>query len=192
LKRFVSLYKKFFKNQNGPWLVITSRLENLTLEAIDLLDLIKVSLIQIGLQSTNPKTFKFFGRKLGRTEIKKKYKAIKKKCGSEILIDLILGLPQDNLQKFKESLDFTIKLKPQRIQIKQLYLNPGTRFYKEQKKYNFQVNQKRDDFRSPFVLENCSFKEKEMKEAFLYIKKVAKREKKIHWKVLTAWGNFRS
>ncbi|MGD1819300.1 MAG: B12-binding domain-containing radical SAM protein [Pleomorphochaeta sp.] len=121
--------------------------------------------LQIGLQSIHSDVLKTVNRNFKLDLFKEKI-SILEKLNLVYGLDLIIGLPNDNLAKFKESLDFTVFCKPSNIDIFLLSLLPGTKIYDEIDKYQIKYNKE-----SPYTLiQNPSFKLDYIKKA-LKIKK---------------------
>lgn len=121
--------------------------------------------LQIGLQSIHSDVLKTVNRNFKLDLFKEKI-SILEKLNLVYGLDLIIGLPNDNLAKFKESLDFTVFCKPSNIDIFLLSLLPGTKIYDEIDKYQIKYNKE-----SPYTLiQNPSFKLDDIKKA-LKIKK---------------------
>ncbi len=91
--------------------------------------------LQIGLQSIHPNVLKTVNRVFNKELFKEKI-TILEKLGLVYGLDLIIGLPNDNVELFKESLDFTVFCKPSNIDIFLLSLLPGTKLYDQVNKYN--------------------------------------------------------
>ncbi|MGD1816423.1 MAG: B12-binding domain-containing radical SAM protein [Pleomorphochaeta sp.] len=108
--------------------------------------------LQIGLQSIHSDVLKTVNRNFKLDLFKEKI-SILEKLNLVYGLDLIIGLPNDNLTKFKESLDFTVFCKPSNIDIFLLSLLPGTKIYDEIDKYQIKYNKE-----SPYTLiQNPSF-----------------------------------
>ena len=108
--------------------------------------------LQIGLQSIHSDVLKTVNRNFKLDLFKEKI-SILEKLNLVYGLDLIIGLPNDNLAKFKESLDFTVFCKPSNIDIFLLSLLPGTKIYDEIDKYQIKYNKE-----SPYTLiQNPSF-----------------------------------
>jgi hypothetical protein len=83
------------------------------------------SSLQIGLQSSNPSVLSGIGRSFQADLFSQKI-ALLNQYGVVFGLDLIIGLPQDTLQSFKESLNFAVSCKPSNIDIFVLAVLPGT------------------------------------------------------------------
>lgn len=89
-----------------------------------------------GLQSSSEAVLDSINRKfnphLYRQNVQKLRKA---KPDSKIWFSLIVGLPGDTLETFKDSLNFAIAMRPHSLYIHEFLCLPGTEFYKDQEKY---------------------------------------------------------
>jgi len=91
--------------------------------------------LQIGLQSIHSDVLKSVNRSFNIKVFKEKVTLLEK-MNLVYGLDLIIGLPNDNIELFKESLDFTVYCKPSNIDIFILSLLPGTKIYEETDKYH--------------------------------------------------------
>jgi Radical SAM superfamily/B12 binding domain len=107
------------------------RAEHVDEPLADLFQAAGFNLFEIGLQSTNPAALKIMNRP---TDLNRFIKgaALLKQRGIRPLIDLILGLPGDNLQHFKKSVDFVVDHGlAEDVQVFPLSVLPGTDFRKQ-------------------------------------------------------------
>ena len=100
------------------------RAELLDEELADLFAKLNCSL-QIGLQSSDPDVLKMIGRRFDKELFSKKVMLLVNK-GVPFGLDVIIGLPEDNIEKFKRTIDFCVSLKPSNIDCFLLSLLPGT------------------------------------------------------------------
>lgn len=119
----------------------------LTEEEVRLIRSMRPGLIQleIGVQSTNEKTLKEINRKTSFLEITKRVEAIKEGKNVHQHLDLIAGLPWEDLESFRRSFDQVYGLKPQQLQLGFLKVLKGSRMatmapsygclYKEEEPY---------------------------------------------------------
>lgn len=105
------------------------RAELLDRETVDLLEKAGVKFVEFGLQSTNPTTSKNIGRETNFTKFEEGIKLLEK-TKIQYVIQLIIGLPGDDLSSFKNSMDYVLHLAPTTLQAFQLQLLPGTALYK--------------------------------------------------------------
>ena len=82
--------------------------------------------VQVGLQSSRPEVLAAVGRPgFDRKEFRRKM-ALLSSAGLVFGLDLIYGLPGDDLAGFRESLDFALSLEPNHLDIFRLSVLPGT------------------------------------------------------------------
>lgn len=92
---------------------------------------------EIGVQSTNPKTIEAIGRRIDFDKLKGRIVQLLKLGTIHIHLDLIAGLPYEDLASFKRSFDDVIKLRPHMLQLGFLKLLKGSRIRNEAEKYNY-------------------------------------------------------
>jgi radical SAM superfamily enzyme YgiQ (UPF0313 family) len=116
--------------------------------------------LQIGLQSIHKDVLTPVGRNFNLKLFKEKITLLEER-GIVYGLDLIIGLPNDTLEKFKQSLDFTIGCKPSNVDIFPLSLLPGTRIADEVEKWKYKYNKN-----SPYVVtETPTFNAKDIEKA---------------------------
>lgn len=88
-------------------------------EAVKLLEELRPGLVQleIGVQSTNLKTLEAINRKMDISYTKKVVKSLVAKGNINIHLDLIAGLPFEDLESFKKSFDDIFVLRPHQLQL---------------------------------------------------------------------------
>lgn len=113
-------------NERGPELryFIELRAELLTAEQARLLSTIDCS-VQIGLQSADPKVLALVNRELDPERFAKKLRLLDEE-GIIYGLDLIYGLPGDDIHGFKRSLDYALGLGPNHLDVFRLAVLPGT------------------------------------------------------------------
>lgn len=116
-------------NERGPELryFIELRAELLTAEQARLLATLDCS-VQIGLQSADPKVLKLVNRELDPEHFAKKLRLLDEE-GIIYGLDLIYGLPGDDIHGFKRSLDYALGLGPNHLDVFRLAVLPGTALY---------------------------------------------------------------
>jgi radical SAM superfamily enzyme YgiQ (UPF0313 family) len=119
-------------------------------EDVFLLAKVSKGRIATAIQSTNPAALKIMGRR-HRPEIFKNRTEILLKCGKDFSIDLIFGLPGDNYEGFKNSIDDAYSYQPTRVYMFPLSMLPGSRFERESKKYGFSYSKE-----PPYLSEFCT------------------------------------
>jgi len=81
--------------------------------------------VQIGLQSVHPTVLSQVGRSLDRAGFAQKIGLLNQQ-GVVFGLDLMYGLPQDSLQGFRQSLDWSLRLQPNHLDVFALAVLPGT------------------------------------------------------------------
>lgn len=106
-------------------------------KALKLLKTAPVGLIQleIGLQSFNEETLRAINRKTNIERLCENIKALLSFGNMHIHIDLIAGLPKEDLESFKESFNTAYGLKPHALQLGFLKLLHGADMREDPKKY---------------------------------------------------------
>ncbi|MGL5439115.1 MAG: DUF4080 domain-containing protein, partial [Filifactoraceae bacterium] len=101
-------------------------------EIVDILKSARKNLFQleIGVQSTNPKTLEIVGRVNRIKEIKKWVNEIKSSKNIHIHLDLIAGLPRESYASFKNSFNETFGMLPDMLQLGFLKVLKGTSMHK--------------------------------------------------------------
>lgn len=95
--------------------------------------------LQIGLQSASEEVLKTVNRSFNKKDFIKKI-SILNDYGIIFGFDLIYGLPKDNYEGFKNSIDFAISLYPNHIELFCLSVLPGTSLYDDANKLNLKYN----------------------------------------------------
>ncbi len=90
--------------------------------------------VQVGLQSADPKVLSPLQRKLDPQQMIRQLRKLSD-AGVTFGLDLIYGLPGDNHQGFRRSLDFALKRQPNQIDIFPLAVLPGTELYEDRDRF---------------------------------------------------------
>ncbi len=160
LKRAKQILKLIKKKNRGTHFHFEVRAELLDKEISDLFEQIGASL-QIGIQSSHDHVLKLINRRIDKELFSKKIDLLNS-SGTVFGLDLIYGLPGDNYQGFKKSMEYVLSLQPNHIDIFPLSVLPGTALWdnSEQLKLNFQHI-------PPYtVLNSPTFSSIEMEKAF--------------------------
>ncbi len=104
------------------------RVDLLDQEFMGLLKQAGISVVEIGLQSSNDAALRAVDRKQNMRKITDNVHFLQS-IGVEVVFQLIFGLPEDTYEDYLESLDFCIGLKPTKIEPYRLQLLPGTPMY---------------------------------------------------------------
>lgn len=110
----------------------------LTDEEIELIGSMRPGLIQleIGVQSTNPDTIKEIRRTMQFDKVAEKVEKIRRNRNIHQHLDLIAGLPYEDLESFAHSFDDVYCLKPDQLQLGFLKVLKGSLMGTNQKEYN--------------------------------------------------------
>ncbi len=115
---------------------IEAKADFLDTATIDLLAQLSCS-IQIGLQSATAEILKPLHRNLMPQQMQKRLQQMTER-GITFGLDLIYGLPGDDHAGFTNSLDFTLRLQPNQVDIFPLAVLPGTELFENQEKFGIQ------------------------------------------------------
>ena len=98
-------------------------------EKLALMKNYNVNRISMGLQTTNDNILKEIGRIHSFEEFKKNYNQVRKAGFENINVDLMFGLPNQNMKDWKVSLEDVMSLEPDHISAYSLIIEEGTCFY---------------------------------------------------------------
>ena len=116
--------------------------------------------LQIGLQSASEEVLKTVNRNFNKKDFIKKI-SILNNYGIIFGFDLIYGLPKDNYEGFKNSIDFAISLYPNHIELFCLSVLPGTALFDDANKLNLSY-----ELQPPYhVIESDTFSKVEIEKA---------------------------
>ncbi|MGB8453399.1 MAG: B12-binding domain-containing radical SAM protein [Anaerocolumna sp.] len=106
-------------------------------EEIALLNTMREGLVQleIGVQSTNPKTIEAIRRRMDFGKLKLAVDQIHKGRNIHEHLDLIAGLPYEDIESFKNSFNEVYALKPDQFQLGFLKVLKGSAMYEESKEW---------------------------------------------------------
>jgi radical SAM superfamily enzyme YgiQ (UPF0313 family) len=82
--------------------------------------------VEIGIQSTNPQVLETIKRKMDFNQVSTCVTRLREKGNVHIHLDLIAGLPQEDMISFEKSFNQVYNLKPHHLQLGFLKLLPGT------------------------------------------------------------------
>lgn len=149
---------------HGVRLISEIRAEAVDADLAGLLAQAGFSWLEVGLQSVNPVALSLMRR---RTDLGRFLNGVGhlKKAGIKLGIDLILGLPGDDLPGFRTSVDFVKQHRlDEDIQVFPLSLLPGTAFRRNQDQYGLVY-----DPNPPYsLLRSASFSGRQMRQAYAY------------------------
>lgn len=106
-------------------------------EEIAFLNTLRPGLVQleIGIQSIHSDTLKAIHRRMDLDKLKWAVEGIKKGNNIHQHLDLIAGLPYENLEDFKKSFDFVYRLQPEQLQLGFLKVLKGAPIAQEAEQY---------------------------------------------------------
>ncbi|MCD8181365.1 MAG: B12-binding domain-containing radical SAM protein, partial [Firmicutes bacterium] len=98
--------------------------------------------LEIGVQSTNNDTIRAIDRKTDFEKIKHAVGLVKQAGGVHMHLDLIAGLPFEDIKSFRKSFDDVFALRPHVLQLGFLKLLRGTKIRGEENKYGYVYSSK--------------------------------------------------
>ena len=106
-------------------------------EELELLEQMRPGLVQleIGVQSTNPKTIKEIHRVMDLEKVSRIVRRIQDKGNVHEHLDLIAGLPYEDVESFAHSFDDVYALKPEQLQLGFLKVLKGSFMQEHQEEY---------------------------------------------------------
>ena len=138
-------------------------------EVVQLLKKAQVVSVETGPQTVNRQTL----RTIKRSYEKEKFErgvTLLRGGGIEVLTDLIIGLPGDNLFRFARSIKAMIQLKPTTIVCSILHVLPGTELYENSGKLGLEFDEKAPHM----VVKNSTFPYDEIDKAVIMSVSVGK------------------
>lgn len=126
-ERYLKIWDYIVRHHNGKTLFhFEIEAEFLSREALDFLSSVPPGVMQfeIGIQSASEKTLKAVNRSAGLKKLSCNIKRIPKTIHTHL--DLIAGLPFEDLKTFGSSFDFVMSLNPDALQLGFLKVLPGT------------------------------------------------------------------
>ena len=111
--------------------------DRITDEELALLETLRPGLIQmeIGVQSANPETLTSVHRYAKLDRIREVTERLNKKQNINLHLDLIAGLPYEDLQSFRQSFNSVYAMRPHQFQLGFLKLLKGTELYDRREEY---------------------------------------------------------
>ncbi|MBQ6360105.1 MAG: DUF4080 domain-containing protein [Lachnospiraceae bacterium] len=111
--------------------------DRITDEELELLETLRPGLIQmeIGVQSANPDTLMSVHRSAKLDRIREVTERLNKKQNINLHLDLIAGLPYEDLQSFRQSFNTVYEMYPHQLQLGFLKLLKGTELHDRKEEY---------------------------------------------------------
>ncbi len=94
--------------------------------------------LEVGVQSTNLKTLKAINRTTNLEKLFEKTDKINKSGNVHLHLDLIAGLPYEDINSFRKSFNDVFSHKPQQLQLGMLKLLKGSALYSQYKNYSME------------------------------------------------------
>lgn len=95
---------------------------------------------EIGVQSTNPKTLAAIGRSTDTSRLLENVRKLKNIGNVHLHLDLIIGLPYEDMPSFTKSFNDVMAVRPDQLQVGFLKLLKGSALRKDAKKYGIKFN----------------------------------------------------
>jgi biotin synthase-like enzyme len=143
---------------------IAVRFEMCSTERLNLLADVGIASIQIGLQAVSIDANKISKRGFHEGAFSKVIASLQAK-GIRISIDTILGLPDDSIWWFINTIKFAMSLQPGAIVVNTLYLNPRTELHRDKDLYQIQTRKSRwvlQYFKTEMILSSKDFTESDI------------------------------
>lgn len=94
--------------------------------------------LEIGVQSTNPKTIEAIRRRMDLDKVREMTARVREGLNIHQHLDLIAGLPFEDLESFRESFDQVYRMRPDQLQLGFLKVLKGS--YMEEEKEHYQLS----------------------------------------------------
>ena len=156
-KAVLSMVKKYNKDHKIVAFFLDQKLADIDSEFLKLAESAGAQGIAIGIQSFDQETLSNINRGFQPVEkIRNLLNLISDKFPRlMVALELIVGLPGDNYEKFKANTDIAFALPIQFVQLFQLYLIPGSRLSEERDKFNFVTA--KDASGQDYVIQNSTY-----------------------------------
>lgn len=153
-ERYIKIWEYLLKNHNRKTMFhFEIEAEFLNKEALDFLQKVPEGLMQfeIGIQSSNKKTLKSINRSENTEDLAKNIRGIPSTIHQHL--DLIAGLPFEDLESFGKSFDFVMNLEPDALQLGFLKVLSGTLMeqYAKENGWQWMENPAYETFSTPYL-----------------------------------------
>lgn len=153
-ERYISIWKYILQNHNGKTMFhFEIEAEYLSKEALEFLQTVPSGVMQfeIGVQTANKKTLKAINRSENIEKLAENIRQIPRTIHQHL--DLIAGLPYEDIKSFGKSFDFVMSLKPDALQLGFLKVLNGTSMQKfaSENDYKWQTNAVYEIFSTPYM-----------------------------------------
>lgn len=193
--RYISIWKYILENHNHKTMFhFEIEAEYLTEEALEFLQTVPKEVMQfeIGVQSANKKTLKAINRSDNIELLSKNIKRIPRTIHQHL--DLIAGLPFEDIKSFGKSFDYVMELKPDALQLGFLKILNGTKMQEFAKENGWKWQEKSvyEVFSTPYMpFEDISFlKDIELLVDEFWNKKIFSNTMKFIFRKISPWKFF--
>lgn len=167
-KRFYDLVEAYQERFAGrakmPRIQVMARPELLNKKIIWAFQHMNIDFLQMGLQTVHPDAQFLMGRGCDLETFRELIHQLHIQ-GIRSHLDVIIGLPFDDLDHCLASLEYAFSLNPSSIQIKQLFLQPNTLFDLYPERYGIVPEVERRLYNMPFVKETNTFSNDDIRKA---------------------------
>ena len=129
LSDILNTIKQNFKVLENCEITLELNPQNDTEQILENANLAGINRLSIGVQTSNDSRLQTLGRTHSKLDAQNAVETAKKLGFSNISLDLMLGLPNSNLQTLEADLEFLVSLNPQHISAYILKIEPNTAFY---------------------------------------------------------------
>lgn len=129
--KLVSDVKKYFSVDKECEITIEVNPDTASLEKLVEYKKVGINRISIGLQTTKNELLKEIGRIHNYEKFKDSYNNIKSAGFTNINVDLMIGMPNQNIKDVEKSIQEVIKLAPSHISVYSLIIEEGTKLFEK-------------------------------------------------------------
>ena len=124
------VYEKFWSAGLEEFTVECGRPDTITAEKISVMKNFSVTRVSVNPQTMHERTLELIGRKHSVADVIRAFKDLRAAGDWQINMDLIIGLPGERLNDFKETLEKILELAPDDVTIHSLAIKRGSRLQK--------------------------------------------------------------
>ena len=172
MKRLKDMAKELKGTKISAPIKVAADVELITEEQIGIFHELNIKYMDLGIDTINPAALKNASRRIDINKVKRGLKLIYKLAPEmSIQVNTILGLPGDNLDTFKKTIDFIHgNLSPGAVlRVGRLFVFPGFDFDRQKERFRIRLTSKYPHY----VRSNYSFSEAQIRKAEEYIEKLA-------------------
>ena len=153
-ERYIAIWKYILEHHNGKTMFhFEIEAEYISEEAIEFLQKVPSGVMQfeIGVQSSNKKTLKAISRSTNIEKLKENILRLPRTIHQHL--DLIAGLPYEDLESFGHSFDFVMSMRPDALQLGFLKVLSGTamEMYAKDNGWQWMENPVYETFSTPYM-----------------------------------------